>query len=128
MRRREFITFLSGAATAWPLAVRAQQPGKVFRIGFLGVSRDAPGTAANYQAFSDELRENGFSEGQNLIIEYRWSDVQLGVSVAGAELLRANLDLIVTQGSEAALKAVIDASRPIPIVVQAINYDPIAHG
>jgi putative tryptophan/tyrosine transport system substrate-binding protein len=128
MRRRDFITFVGGAAASWPVAARAQQPGKVFRIGFLGVSRDALGTAANYQAFSDELRENGFSEGQNLIIEYRWSDDQRGVSVAGAELLRANLDLIVTQGSEAALKAVIDASRPIPIVVQAINYDPIARG
>jgi putative ABC transport system substrate-binding protein len=128
MRRRDFITFVGGAAASWPVAARAQQPGKVFRIGFLGVSRDALGTAANYQAFSDELRENGFSEGQNLIIKYRWSDDQRGVSVAGAELLRANLDLIVTQGSEAALKAVIDASRPIPIVVQAINYDPIARG
>jgi putative ABC transport system substrate-binding protein len=128
MRRRDFITFVGGAAASWPVAARAQQPGKVFRIGFLGVSRDALGTAANYQAFSDELRENGFSEGQNLIIEYRWSDDQRGVSVAGAELLRANLDLIVAQGSEAALKAVIDASRPIPIVVQAINYDPIARG
>ncbi len=128
MRRREFITFLSGAATAWPLAVRAQQPGKVFRIGFLGVSRDAPGTAANYQAFSDELREIGYSEGQNLIIEYRRSDDPRGISVAGAELLRAHLDLIVAQGPEVALKAVIDASRSIPIVLQAINYDPIARG
>ena len=128
MRRRNFIAGLASTTAVWPIAAHAQQPGKVFRIGFLGVSRDAPGTAANYQAFSDELRENGFSEGQNLIIEYRWSDDQRGVSVAGAELLRANLDLIVTQGSEAALKAVIDASRPIPIVVQAINYDPIARG
>jgi putative ABC transport system substrate-binding protein len=66
MRRRDFITFVGGAAASWPVAARAQQPGKVFRIGFLGVSRDALGTAANYQAFSDELRENGFSEGQNL--------------------------------------------------------------
>src|SRR5215471_20106858 len=79
MRRREFIILFGGAAAAWPLVARAQQPGKVFRIGFLGVSRDAPGTAANYKAFSDELRENGFSEGQNLIIEYRRSDDPRGV-------------------------------------------------
>jgi putative ABC transport system substrate-binding protein len=126
-RRREFIALLGGAA-AWPLVARAQQPRKVLRVGFLGVSRDAPGTAAHYQAFSDELRENGFSEGQNLIIEYRRSDDPRGVSAAGAELLRAHLDLIVAQGPEVALKAVIDASRPIPIVLQAINYDPIARG
>jgi putative ABC transport system substrate-binding protein len=128
MRRRDLIALLGGAASAWPLIARAQQAGKVFRIGFLGVSRDAPGTAANYQAFSDELRENGFSEGQNLVIEYRWSNDPRGVSVAGAELLGANLDLIVAQGPEAALKAVIDASRTIPIVLQAINFDPIARG
>jgi putative tryptophan/tyrosine transport system substrate-binding protein len=128
MRRREFITLLGGTAATWPLAAVAQQPGKVFRIGFLGVSRNAPGTAANYQAFSDELRENGFSEGQNLVIEYRSSNDPRGVSVAGAELLRANLDLIVAQGPEVALKAVIDASRTIPIVLQAINFDPIARG
>jgi putative tryptophan/tyrosine transport system substrate-binding protein len=121
MKRREFIALFGAAAVALPLVARAQQPGKVFRVGFLGVSRDAPGTAANYQAFSDELRKNGFSEGQNLIVEYRRSDDPRGVSVAGAELLRANLDLIVAQGSEAALKAVTDASRPIPIVLQAIN-------
>jgi putative ABC transport system substrate-binding protein len=128
MRRRAFITLLGGTAATWPLAAVAQQPGKVFRIGFLGVSRDAPGTAANYQAFSDELIKNGFSEGQNLVIEYRWSNDPRGVSVAGAELLGANLDLIVAQGPEAALKAVIDSSRPIPIVLQAINFDPIARG
>jgi putative ABC transport system substrate-binding protein len=127
MRRRDFITFIGGAA-ARPIAARGQQPAKVFRIGFLGVSRDAPGTAASYQVFSDKLRENGFSEGQNLLIEYRRSDDPRGVSVAGAELRGANLDLIIAQGPEVALKAVIDASRSIPIVLQAINYDPIAHG
>jgi putative ABC transport system substrate-binding protein len=128
MRRRDFIKGVAGSVAAWPLAAVAQQPGRVFRIGFLGVSRDAPGTAANYQAFSDELREKGFSEGQNLIIEYRRSDDPRGVAVAGAELLRAHLDLIVAQGPQVALQAVIDASRTIPIVLQAINFDPIARG
>jgi putative ABC transport system substrate-binding protein len=112
MRRREFITLIGGAAVAGPLAARAQQPGKIFRIGFLGVSRDAPGVAANYKAFSDELREHGFSEGQNLVIEYRWSDDPRGVSVAGAELRRAQLDVIVAQGPEIALKAVLIRAIP----------------
>jgi putative tryptophan/tyrosine transport system substrate-binding protein len=128
MRRRNFIAGLASTTAVWPPAARAQQPGKMFRIGFLGVSRDAPGTAANYKAFSDELSKNGFREGQNLVIEYRRSDDPRGISVAGAELRRAHLDLIVAQGPEVALKAVIDPSRPIPIVLQAINYDPIARG
>jgi len=128
MRRRKFITLISGVASGWPFAAWAQQPGKMFRIGFLGVSRDAPGVAANYKAFSDELREKGFSEGHNLVIEYRRSDDPRGVSVAGAELRHAHLDVIVAQGSEVVLKAVLDPSRPIPIVLQAINYDPIAGG
>jgi len=128
MRRRDFIRLLGSAATAWPFVVRAQQPGKMFRIGFLNVGRDAPGTAANYQDFSDELRKYGFSEGQNLIVEYRRTDDPRGVSVAGAELLGAHLDLIVAIGPEVALQAVIDASRDTPIVLQAINYDPIARG
>jgi putative ABC transport system substrate-binding protein len=128
MRRRDFIRLLGSAATAWPFVVRAQQPGKMFRIGFLNVGRDAPGTAANYQDFSDELRKYGFSEGQNLIVEYRRTDDPRGVSVAGAELLGAHLDLIVAIGPEVALQAVIEASRDTPIVLQAINYDPIARG
>jgi putative tryptophan/tyrosine transport system substrate-binding protein len=128
MRRRQFITLFGAAAATWPLAARAQQSGKVFRIGFLGVSLGAPGTTASFQQFTDELRENGFSEGQNLVIEHRSTNDPRGVSVAGAELLRAHLDLIVAQGPEVALKAVIDASRPIPIVLQAINFDPIARG
>src|SRR5215468_9197549 len=98
MRRREFIAVLGGAA-GWPLAARAQQSGKVFHIGFLGVSLDAPGMAAQFQQFKDQLRENGFTEGQNLVIEYRRNEDPRGVSVAGAELLRAHLDLIVAQGS-----------------------------
>ena len=60
--------------------------------------------------------------------QYRRSDDPRGVSVAGVELLRAHLDLIVAQGSEVALQAVIEASRTIPIVLQAINHDPIGRG
>jgi putative ABC transport system substrate-binding protein len=127
VKRRDFITLLS-SAVAWPLAVLAQQPGKLVRIGFLGVSLNAPGTAAHYQNFLDELRENGFSEGQNFIVEYRRLDDPRGIFVAAAELTRSQVDLIIAQGPEAALQAVVGASRSIPIVLQAINYDPIARG
>jgi putative ABC transport system substrate-binding protein len=127
VKRRAFISLL-GAAAAWPFAARAQRGGKAVRIGFLGVSLDAPGTAALYRNFLDELRENGFSEGQNLIVEYRRSDDPRGIFVAAAELMRSQVDLIVTQGPEPALQAVVGASRCIPIVLQAINYDPIERG
>jgi putative ABC transport system substrate-binding protein len=128
MKRREFITLLGGAAAAWPLAARAQQAGKVARIGYLGVSLNAPLSAALYQVFLSELRELGFSEGQNLAVEYRRLDDARGTFVVAAELVRSPLDLIVAQGPEVALQAVVGASGFIPIVIQAINYDPIERG
>jgi len=71
MRRREFIALLGGAAASWPLAVRAQQAGKLPTIGFLGADASAfsPWTAA----FVARLRELGWIEGRTFAIEYRWS-------------------------------------------------------
>lgn len=127
MRRRALILSFAGAVL-WPLMVRAQQTGKVFRVGFLGVRRNAPGTEALYDIFLDELREDGFNEGENVIVEFRRSDDPRGTSVAGAELAQLRPDVIVAQGPEAVLKAVIGASDSTPIVLQAINYDPIERG
>src|SRR5206468_3691804 len=80
LKRREFITLVGGAAT-WPLAARAQQAGKVWRIGFLGPSRDVPSVSVQYQAFLAELRRLGFSEGQNLTVDYRrFDDARGGIS------------------------------------------------
>jgi putative ABC transport system substrate-binding protein len=128
MRRRDFITLLGGAASGWPLAARAQQAGKTVRIGFLGASRDAEPQGANYQAFLSQLRELGFSEGQNLIIEYRSTTDPRGPFVGAAELMRSRPDLIVVTGPEVALQAVVGASRAIPIVVLAVQYDPVERG
>jgi putative ABC transport system substrate-binding protein len=127
MRRRQFITLLGGAA-AWSLAARAQQPGKVARIGIFGGVNN-PITVAAFRGFVEELRRLGFSEGQNLIIEWRRSDQDLpGLLAAASEMVSKKVDLIFGSGPEAVLQAATEANRTIPIVMLAFNYDPIARG
>src|SRR5262249_20565607 len=128
MKRREFITLLGGAAAAWPLAARAQQAGKVWRIGILGPSPNTPGMIAQHQAFLAELNALGFSEGKNFTIEYARVDDPRGTFVAAAQLLRSPVDLIWVNGPEVGLQAVVGASGFIPIVILAVNYDPIERG
>jgi putative ABC transport system substrate-binding protein len=124
MRRREFITLLGGAS-AWPLAAQAQQSERKVRIGFLSTARRVE---ENYQTFLARLQELGFNEKQNLIVEYRALDDPRGAFVSAAELMRSQPDLIVVTGPEAALQAVVGASRAIPIVFLAIQYDPVERG
>jgi putative tryptophan/tyrosine transport system substrate-binding protein len=128
MNRRECITLLGGAAAAWPLAARAQQSGKVFRVGFLGPSLDNPQPIALYRAFLGQLREIGFSEGQNLSVEYRGLEDSRGPFVVAAELTRTQPDLIVALGPEIALQALASVSGFIPVVFVAVNFDPLARG
>ena len=128
IRRREFITLLGGAAAAWPLAAGAQQTSKPARIGFLGPSLNNPPPVAYYQAFLARLRELGFRDGENLSAEYQSFDYPRGPFVAAAELMRSQPDLIVALGPEVSLQAVVGASRSIPIVIVAINYDPLERG
>src|SRR5262249_31712997 len=127
MNRRHFITLLGGAAS-WPLAARAQQARKVMRVGFFGPALTASSTIAPYQAFLAQLRELGLNEGDNTGFEYRNVDDPRGPFVAAADLMRSRLDLVVAAGPEVALQAVVGASLAVPIVVIAINYDPIARG
>src|SRR5262245_5558233 len=101
--RRELLVALGGAAAAWPLAARAQQPGRVWRIGVLETT-SMELNAANFEAFRQSLRDLGYIEEQNLIIEYRSAEGR-GERFAdlAADLLRLNINVIVTRGTPAVL-------------------------
>ena len=96
LRRRQFITLLSGAAAAWPLAARAQQQARVPTIGWLG-----GGTPATQNlwavAFTQRLRQLGWSEGTNITIEYRWAEGRPErFAEIAAEFVRLKVDVIIT--------------------------------
>ena len=124
MRRREFITLLGGVAVTWPLAANAQS--KTPRIGFMGNSTAA--LEANLvDAFREGLREHGYEEGRNIVIEYRWADGKYERFPAlVAELIAAKVEVIVTAGTPAAL-AMKKATTTVPLVMVAVG-DPVGTG
>jgi putative tryptophan/tyrosine transport system substrate-binding protein len=114
MRRREFITLLGGAAAAWPLGARAQQMRKLPRIGVL-VSASPPHPFAD--AFRRGLRTFGYSEGQNIAVEFRYTDGRSDRAAEFAEeLVRLDVDVIVAHFTPA-VTAAIEATRTTPIVM-----------
>src|SRR5262245_16414972 len=120
MGRREFITLHGGAAAVWPLAVRAQTPGKLPTIGYLGAS-SMP--SPWHGVFAQRLREHGWIEGRNIAIEYRWADGRSErFAEIAAEFVRLQVDIIVTTGS--AVLAVKQTTSIIPIVF-TLAQDPI---
>ena len=126
--RRQFITLLGGA-TAWPLAARAQQDGPVARVGVIAPFLDGPPTRDAYQVFLSDLRKLGFVEGRNLLVESRRMDQGVPQAFAGAsELVLWKADVLVAWGPELALQAAGAARPSVPIVVAAVNFDPIASG
>ena len=126
MRRREFITLIGGAAATWPLVVRAQQAGKVHRIGFLG-SATAAGSAKPVESLRTGLREFGYVEGTNIGIEFRWAEgTYERLPRLAAELIATNVDVLIVHGTPAALVAK-QATTTIPIVM-AIIGDAVANG
>jgi ABC-type uncharacterized transport system substrate-binding protein len=124
MKRREFITLLGGAAAAWPVMARAQQPGRLPTIGFLGA--DAAAWRQWTDAFVGQLRKLSWIEGRNLAIEYRWWEgrPERAAEIA-AEFVRLKVDVIVTSGT--AVPTVKQATAVIPIVF-AIAIDPVGTG
>jgi putative ABC transport system substrate-binding protein len=121
MKRREFITLLGGAAVAWPLAALAQ---RVYRLGFLTTTN---GPAPGHETLEATLSRFGYREGVNLIIERRYAAGDLNrLPELAADLVRANVDVIVTQTTPASLAAK-RATTKIPIVM-ATGGDAVGSG
>src|ERR1700704_4207819 len=116
MRRRKFIALVGGAAL-WPHRAPAQRPVKVARVGYLITgSLESPETRVIADALRQGLREHGYIEGQNILIEYRAAEGKMErLPSLAAELFRLDLDLIVA-GSTPLARAVQQATRTIPIV------------
>ena len=126
IRRREFIFTLGGAAAAWPLAARAQPSGKTYRIGFLGPTSYAE-RKRDVDALRSGLRQLGYEEGRNIVIDYRWAEGRYDrLAELAAELVKLNVDVIVTASTPGAWAAK-QATSTIPIVMAAVG-DPVAAG
>jgi putative ABC transport system substrate-binding protein len=127
MKRREFITLLGGAAAAWPLTARAQQPERLRRIGVLTylAADDAEGQA-RLAAFTQALGQLGWSEGRNLRIDARWANAG-DVQRHAAELVADAPDVLLAATGTAAVAPLLQATRTIPIVF-AIVIDPVGAG
>jgi putative ABC transport system substrate-binding protein len=125
MRRREFISLLGGTAVAWPLAARAQQAMPV--VGFL--SARSPGDSSDPLAgFRRGLKEGGFVEGQNVVIEFRWANGEYSrLPQMAAELVRRQVNVIAAVGGELSGVAAKRATNIIPIAF-ATGSDPIKGG
>jgi len=125
MKRRDVITLLGGAATAWPLAARAQQAAKLPTIGFLGAN--TPAVQIRWTAaFVQRLRELGWIEGRTIAIEFRWAEGRSErFAEIAAEFVQRKVDVIVTTGS--AVAATKQVTSTIPIVF-AVAVDPVGSG
>jgi putative ABC transport system substrate-binding protein len=127
LRRREFITLLGGAAVAWPVVARAQQPGGMRRIGVLmGLAEDDPEAKARLAAFRQGLEKRGWSEGRNLRIDIRFGPAGAQLQVLAKELVALQPDVILAH-STPVTAALQRESRTIPIVFAAVA-DPIGSG
>jgi putative tryptophan/tyrosine transport system substrate-binding protein len=127
VNRREFITLIGGAAAAWPLAARAQQSGRMRRIGVLmnTVSDDAEGQA-RLAAFHQGLQQLGWSVGHNVRIDYRWGGDAERIRRGAAELLALASDVILGSGTPS-VAALRQATDRIPVVFAQVT-DPVASG
>jgi putative ABC transport system substrate-binding protein len=125
MKRREFIALAGSAAAAWPLSARAQQSARVFRIGFMGFG-SASTWSNRVEALRAGLRDHGYVEGKNIVVEFRWTETIEQLPELATELVRMNVDLIFAPSSTE-VEGARQATNAIPIVF-ATHADPVGLG
>jgi ABC-type uncharacterized transport system substrate-binding protein len=129
IRRREFITLLGGGAAAsvtyWPLSASAQAPAPMVRVGVATIQTR---TAPMWRSFDQRLHELGYAEGRNLAVEFIDLTGTSDQVEAMKELVRRGVNVIIASGTENALTSAVAASSSVPIVMIAIDYDPLAKG
>ena len=125
MRRREFITLIGGATVVWPVMARAQQQPKMLHVGFVGIQRrEAP----VYTNFLKRMAELGYQEGRNFTFDYIQTPDVEGYESNYRELAARKVDVFLAVGTERALRAALLAADGKPIVLLAIDFDPVARG
>jgi ABC-type uncharacterized transport system substrate-binding protein len=117
---------MAGSLLAAPLAAEGQPTGKVYRIATMASVN--PRSAPFFQAFEQRLRELGWVDGQNIAIDFRGPMSPENYPAVAAEFVRQGVDVILATGADLSLKAVRQATSTIPIVIVALNYDPIEKG
>ena len=126
MKRREFIKLLGGTAAAWPFAARAQQSGKLYRIGYLALLPGEDTTLA--KPLLQRLQELGYNLGKNMTLDYRSAEGRTErLPHLAAEMVRANPDVLIAGIGTLPPKAAVAATRSIPIVFTSVG-DPVAAG
>ena len=123
MDRREFITVVTGRILAAPLDAGSQQAGRVYRVGYLGPSRES----AYFLALRDGLAQLGYREGQNTVLEVRSAERQTAAAALAQDLVQLRFDVIIAAGVANARSAK-SATQTIPIVGVAVGGDPVAMG
>jgi putative tryptophan/tyrosine transport system substrate-binding protein len=124
MQRRKFIKLI-GVATAFPLGARAQQAGKILRVG---TASTQPRSSPLWKAFEQRMAELGYREGSNYTFDYLNVPTVEEYETGYRKLAARDVDIIVASGPEISLKSAVASSKTKPIVMVAVDYDPLARG
>ena len=125
MRRRDFITLIGGTAAAWPLAAHTQQISKALRVG---TANAQPRTAPQWIAFVQRMAELGYREGENFTYDHVQIHNADGWETGYRAIVARKPDIVLAAGPESSLKAALAAADGLPVVMIAVDYDPLAKG